>query len=119
MAMNEILVDRLELLSKIQKNRDTHRQTFLKAQDVFRKQVISALDKMLEDARNGVQYSLHVGLPEPQDMTQEYDTVIRMLEMSVDVAIKISQAEFKMYVMDQWNWKSGWELTNRTYGVTQ
>jgi hypothetical protein len=113
--MNEIRVDREHLLEIIRANRETHRSTFLKAQEGFRKLVIKKLDEMLENARNGVRFDTSVGLPTPQDMTKEYDMVISMLEMSVDEQIDISQGEFKMYVLDQWSWKGGWETSNSTY----
>lgn len=115
MSMKEIKVKRTELLDAVRKNRETHRATFLKAQAGFRARVVEALDKMLADARAGIAYQVAVGLPEPRDMTKEYDCVIAMLEMSIDEFIDISQQEFSQYVLDQWTWKAGWETSNSLY----
>lgn len=115
MSMQQIKVNRVQLLEKVRANRETHRETFLKAQIGFREQVIEYLDKMLKDAKKGIQYRLHVGLPEPQDMTKEYDCVVAMLEMSVDDTIEISQQEFSQYALDQWNWKASWATTTANY----
>jgi len=114
-SMKEIKVQRKTLLDAVRKNRETHRTTFLEAQAGFREQVVSQLDRMLKDARRGLKYSLYVGLPEPKDMTNEYDCVIAMLEMSVDEHIEITNQEFSQYVLDQWAWKAGWETSTANY----
>ena len=115
MSMSEIQVDRKVLLKKIKENRETHRSTFLKAQQGFRKAVINKLEEVLKNARNGVRFETSLGLPVPQDMTKEYDMIISMLELSVDHRMTISQGEFKQYVLDQWSWKGGWETSNSSY----
>lgn len=117
MSMNSVKVNRVELLNTISKNRDTHRNTFLEAQKGFREEVIKALDKMLDNARKGIKYSQSVGLPEPQDMTKEYDCAIAMLKMSVDEVIEIDEHEFKQYVLDQWVWKQNWKSVTDVYNA--
>ena len=117
MSMKEVKVKRTELLAVIQKNREDHRAGFLKAQEGFRKRVIEELDTMLKEAREGQNYRLYVGLPQPEDKTKDYDRVIEMLRMSVDEIIEITQEEFAHFVLDQWQWKQNWSTTNSMYGA--
>jgi hypothetical protein len=103
--MQTVKVKRISLLEKLQSNRKTHRDIFLKAQEGYRKRVIQELGQMLAEARAGKSIRRAISLPEPQDHTADYDRVIAMLEMSVEDEIEIAAHEFDMYVMDNWAWK--------------
>ena len=113
--MKPILVKRDELLEKISANRERHREVFLKAQEIFRERVIEELDRMLADARNGRKIKIHLGLLEPEDHTDDYDRAIRMLRMETRAEIEIEEADFAVYVMDQWRWKTAWASNTLAY----
>lgn len=113
--MQTVKVKRDELLMKVKTNREEHRNLFLKAQEGYRKQVIKELDQMLADARDGKPIRRSVNLAEPMDHTQDYDRVIAMLEMSVDLEIEIDSVEFDQYVLDNWDWKQLAMMTNLKY----
>lgn len=113
--MREVNVKRLELLEKVKINREAHRGLFLKAQEGFKKAVLEALEKSLDDARSGKRFNNFWQLPEPIDQTAEYDRTIAMLEMSVDETITLTSQEFDCYVMDNWNWKQNVTLRNMSY----
>jgi hypothetical protein len=49
--MNSVKVHKAELLEKVKRNRDAHRDLFLKAQEGYRTAVIAELDRMLADAK--------------------------------------------------------------------
>jgi hypothetical protein len=115
--MHTVKVQRTELLSRIKKNRDAHRDLFLSAQAGYREAVIEELDRMLKDARDGKKISRYVQLAEPQDHTLDYDRVIDMLEMSTDEIIEIGAGEFDMYVRDNWTWKAMADTTNTMYAA--
>jgi hypothetical protein len=103
--MHSVKVNRVELLSKIKANRDGHRAIFLKAQKGYRLEMIAELEKRLAEARHGKKIVRWMGLPKPQDHTEDYDTVIAMLEMSVDETLEIDYSLFQQYVLDRWSWK--------------
>lgn len=94
------------LLEAVISNRNAHRDLFIKAQEGYRKAVISELDRMLVEAREGKSIRRTITLPEPSDHTKDYDRVIRMLEMSTDETIDLKACEFDNYVMDNWEWKA-------------
>lgn len=102
--MNTITVSVAELLSKLKANRETHRATFDKAVVGYRDAAIKALDEMLDDAKAGREIRRSIGLIQPQDHTDDYDTVIAMLEMEQRPDIEISRNEFQSYVLDKWAW---------------
>ena len=113
--MNQIKVKTSELLSKLKTNRNAHRELFLKAQVGYRKAVIEELDRMLQEARDGKSIRRAIKLPEPQDHTEDYDTAIMMLEMSVEETLVISVHEFAQYVQDKWSWSDMVTTCNAGY----
>ncbi len=103
-------------LSKIiSKNRDAHRKLFLKAQEGYKQDFLKELENMLEEARQGKRYRRNVLLVEPMDMTKEYDRILKMLELTTEEKIDLSQQEFSNYVMDDWGWKAQVTATNSQY----
>ena len=115
--MNEVKIRKENLLQAVKANRTTHRDEFLTAQAGFRDRVIEELDRRLQDAREGKKVNLLISMPEPQDHTDDYDRVIRMLEMSVDDEVKLSATEFDQYVMDNWQWARQAKLINASYSA--
>jgi hypothetical protein len=113
--MDRIKVKKSELLQTVKANREAHRETFAKACEGYRAKAIATLDAMLADAKAGKQVRQHVGLIEPTDQTRDYDRVIRMLEMSVEDELEISEAEFAQYAMDDWSWKRQFTQTTAMY----
>lgn len=102
---SEVTVKKGELLSILRKNKKNHRSVFIDAQKGYRAQVIAELDQMLDDARNGGRIRRAIELVEPQEHTKDYERVIRMLEMSTASTITVTEAQFRSYVMDEWDWR--------------
>ena len=102
--MELITVDKKTLIETITRNREEHRETFLKAQKRYRKAVIKLLDERLEQAREGKRIDLVLRLPEPVDYTSSYDTALAMLEWEVEDTVQLSQHDFERYVQNNWEW---------------
>ena len=113
--MQKVRVKRDELLAKIRKNRDEHRDLFLKAQEGFRARAVEELDKMLALARDGKEVRLYVGLEQPEDHTAEYDRAIEMLEMSQDDTLDVDRQTFAQLVKNEWAWFEKAMVTNTLY----
>lgn len=116
--MQAVNVNKDELLEKVKANRETHRDTFDKAQIKYREQIVIELDRMLDDARKGRKIRRFVELPEPEDHTADYDQIIEMLMMSTDEIIKLNYQEFRTFVMDEWGWKAAWASNTASYLAT-
>lgn len=113
--MRTIRIEKEKLRETVQKNRDEHRDIFLKAQDGYRKAVIRELDDMLERARNGDRIRINVGLQAPQDYTGEYDRVLLQLEYTEDDVIELTDNEFQNYIQDEWGWTGAFVQTSAGY----
>jgi len=104
-----------KLATLIKKNRDEHRQMFLKAQEGYKEDFLKELEMMLEEARKGKRFRRSVSLVEPMDMTREYDRILKMLELTTEETIELNPTEFGQYVMDDWGWKAQVTATNTQY----
>jgi hypothetical protein len=107
-----------ELRTKIQANRDRHRKIFLEAQDGYRNAMIRELDKRLKEAQSGKKIARVAFFTEPEDHTRDYDRILKMLEMCSESHVELNEDEFGQYVMDDWQWKRQFLLSNSAYSVT-
>lgn len=115
--MKKVVVKRDKLQKIVQKNRDEHRDKFLKAQEGYREMVIEELDQMLSDARTGKPLRVSINMPAPQDHTDDYDTILNMLEYSVDENLELEYQEFRQYVENDWHWYTAADITNTMYAT--
>lgn len=116
-GMETVKVKKQELLENLRDNREEHREIFLEALEGYHKAAIKILEERIEEAKGNKRVSLHFGLVVPQDQTKTYDRVIKMLEMSVDDEISLTQQEFANYVMDDWSWMDQFLTSNSTYSA--
>src|SRR4051812_16946540 len=100
--MQEITVDKAELVAKLQANRDEHRSMFIKAQEIYREKMIAELDRALHEARQGDKIRRAFSLPVPEDHTDEFDTAIEMLQWETAGEVLLSQSDFMRYVQNRW-----------------
>lgn len=116
-TMRQVRIKKKKLLDIIKKNREEHRDIFLKAQKKYREVAINALDAQLTAARSGRPFVLQelTQLIAPEDHTKDYDRVIEMLEMCVDAVIVVSEEDFQHYVQDVWSWSKQWAYSNSRY----
>ena len=110
--MREVTVRKDEFITRVSANRDNHRAVFERALDGYRRRIIAELERRVDDVRRGVSIDQRIGLPEPEDHTDDYDRVLTMAQMSVDDTITLSSSDFAMYVMDQWDWRQSFATTH-------
>lgn len=113
--MKIVRVKKAELLAILQKNRAEHREIFLEAQEGYKKTVIAELEKALEEARSGKKITRGISFATPVDQTKDYDRAIRMIEMSTEDIIELTENDFAQYVMDDWSWKNTFAFSNAHY----
>lgn len=112
--MENIQVNKAELLEKIKQNRADHRAIFEEALDGFRAQAIEVLNRALDNVKAGNRQDISISRLVPRDHTGDYDRAIAMIEMSLGETIVLSEDDFAQYVMDDWGWQRSF-LSN-TYG---
>jgi len=113
--MNAIRVRRDELLTKVKENRANHRAIFEEALDGYRGQAIAELEAMLAEAKKGKRIRRAVSLIEPVDQTKEYDRIVKILEMSAEDVVELTEEDFAQYVMDDWRWKGQFSQSTMNY----
>jgi hypothetical protein len=116
--MKTVKIAKAELIKVLKINRDAHHSIFLEALDGYRKEVIKQLEKSLDDAKAGKKVRQTLELVEPMNQTKDYDRAIRMLEMSIESVVDITEHEFQCYVQDDWSWKSQFVGSNINYSST-
>jgi hypothetical protein len=115
--MKDVRIKKEQLVQIVKKNRQEHREIFLKAQEKYREVAIALLDRQLKAAREGKPFMLaeFIHLVQPEDHSQDYDRALRMLELEVDDVVTLTMPEFANLVQDQWNWSRQWATNTSRY----
>lgn len=116
--MENIRVSKQELLTIVKQNREKHKAEYLESIKAYRVKAADLLNQELEKIVNGEKFQIRFDLVKPESHEKEYDLAIKMLEMSVDNVIEISEQEFNELINDEWNWKYSFKtsyLSNSTY----
>ena len=93
------------LLVTLKENRENHKHIVKEAQEGYLGALQRELKAKLSALKKGKTISPHSSLCAPGDNTNEYDTVIEMLEMTTDEALVLNKNDFRCYVMDKWQWQ--------------
>jgi len=113
--MHDIRVDKDKLLEVLSFNRGEHRAIFEAATLAYREAAIAALDRRIQELRDGKPVTMTFGLVVPEDHTDDYDRVIGMLEMSLDNEVDLPEHEYTQFVDDDWSWKRQWQASTASY----
>jgi hypothetical protein len=113
--LNEVTVQKSDLLKVLQQNRADHRKIFEEALVGFEKAATADLQRELDRLRAGKRRSIFIQRPVPVDHTRDYDRAIRMIEMSIGDTITVSEGDFQSYVMDDWGWAHEFATTATAY----
>jgi len=103
-----------QLLEKLKSNREKHAEDYKNAKEEYRQATAVACRKLLDMIEPGlvVNHSEFLkNLSRPTDQTKHYDRIIQMLEFTSEDSIELSQEVFTQIVLDEWDWKSGYEAT--------
>lgn len=111
-------ISRTALIEAIKKNMTEHVKIFEEAVVGYRKMITEVLEKKLAAAKEGKRVSHYINLRQPVNHTKDYERVLQMLEMSTEEKIVINEAEFAMYVRDEWDWKHTFLASNSTYSLS-
>lgn len=111
----KINVDRIELVNILYNNRSNHKTKVEKALQGYRAKCLEILEERAEMIRKGQKPNMYIHLQEPIDQTDDYDSVIGLLEMSKDKTIELSEHDYRNYVLDKWEWSQKFSATNSAY----
>lgn len=112
--MKTVKINKSALLEAIKKNRSKHENDVIIAIEAYKKEAFMQYEAAIILLKNTGKVS-RIILQEPVDKRDDYDRVLKMLEMSADVVIELDNHEFDQYVMDNWEWKNHASFANSTY----
>lgn len=113
--MKNVVMPKAELVAILEKNRNGHTAVYKEAYSIFRGRLIDNLTSMLDRAKNGDKVELWVGLPEPEDHTDDYDRALAMLDHEVRDEIELTQSEYAQLVQDDWGWRNSFATNTTAY----
>lgn len=94
-----------ELLTELLKNREDHKVIYEEAVAGFKEAVGKFAAKIIAILEEGNIPDPHTGLQVPQHHLNKYDTAIKMLQMTTETELQLTQEQFNCYVMDQWHFQ--------------
>jgi hypothetical protein len=115
--MQEITVNKAELLTKLRENRENHRTVFDAALEGWRVEALARLEEKTAALKAGRLPDIKISLAMPQDHTKDYDRIIAMVEMHTRDYFTLSEYDFQSYVMDDWDWKRQFVRTSSSYAA--
>lgn len=116
--MRPVRVDKNQVLTTLKANRENHRKIFEEALEGYRTEAIKQLDEHIKELKSGKPKRTYINVPYPEDHTEDYDTAIELLEMSVDNEIELDVETFKAFYKDAWGWKQQFLASNSGYSRT-
>lgn len=115
--MEKVKVKKEDLIIKLSENREKHKELVEKAKAGYIKTVERELAKLMEEVKQNKIINLRdlYRFDQPVDKTEEYDTALEMLMMSVEDEIMITHREFQHFVQDKWDWTDQMLTSNTRY----
>jgi hypothetical protein len=98
-----IRMSKSKLLETLRKNRAAHRTIFEEALKGFKQRYNDLWERCLADARAAGK--LTAGPIPPKDHTEDYDRIIKILELDNCQEVELSEVDVQRYFMDDWAWK--------------
>lgn len=62
-----------------------------------------------------LQFNIGLDLVYPEDHTKDYERAIRMMQASIYDNVKLSSEDFSRYVLNDWEWRDSFILSNAGY----
>lgn len=113
--MKQVKVKKSQLIDILKNNLENHIKEYNLAHELW---VKTTIDLHKERIKNLKEFGKNIGEnfgSEPVSQEKSYDRAIKMLEMSVDDEILLTEDEFSQYVMDQWAWSNHFKTITSSY----
>lgn len=116
--MNSVKIDRDQLKTIVLENKQKHVAEYVEAVNDYKTAVLKIAKDNLKLAQTADmdKFKQIKSVPTPpQSYENDYNRAIRMLELSVETVIELEDEIFNQLVLDEWNWKFNFSLSNSTY----
>jgi hypothetical protein len=116
-----ITVNKLDLILKIQAERDKHKALYDEAVIVYKQEFTMAARKFADEAvaraGRGQGFVQFGWLPVPEEHTEDFDRAIEMLQWEVNDEVVLSEHDFATLVQNQWGWARAFASNTASYTV--
>lgn len=114
--MNEVTVQKTELLSVILKNKEEHLKEYKAMMIEFKKSLLLNLQDLIEiNSTREKGFLKRITESEPENHEEDYNKIISMLQMSINDEIVLDNREYDKYVLNNWSWKESFEFSKTSY----
>lgn len=116
--MNAIKMNRAGLLDIVRANKLKHIAEYIEAVADYKALVlqIAVANAKLAKTADLEEFKKIKPTPHPpQSYEDSYTRAIRMLELSIDDIIEVEEDVFNQLVLDEWNWKHSFTVSNSMY----
>lgn len=104
-TLDAVRVDKAQLITQLETNRDSHYSTYIKACEGFQNAVTAHLESNLKRVRKGGEWYHDIGLIKPSCYSRDYTCAIESLKWSKDDEVWLEKQDFRQLVLDDWGWK--------------
>ena len=108
-------ISKKKALEVIRKNRTQHEADYKEATKIYMKELEESLTEKLNQVQRGLEPSLMFTNRKPSQYLKEYDSAIKMLEMTTDKTIELDPQTFNCLINDEWLWKHDFLSTTGLY----
>lgn len=115
--MKQVTVGRKELLSIVKRNKKDYLEAYQEAVNGYWLEAEAKLKKfqsMIESREKLSTWRLDY----PTDYSEDFDSALRMLELSADETITLDRQEFDALVMNKWLWRDQFINVCSSYEVS-
>lgn len=104
-----------QLVGIVTTNREEHKDIFDEAVDGYKAKAIKELEAHIERIRRGDLVQVYVSFPKPVNHTRDYDRLLKMLALTTEDEVELTETQFSQYVLDDWDWKRQFLTANSAY----
>lgn len=114
--MRTVHINKGDLVNALTENRKKHKADFETACKGYREYMVTELERAVIRLKAGENVELRFDYDKPpEDHSEEYDVALKMMEMSVEQTIELSDQEFRQLILDDWQWRRTWDMANMKY----
>ena len=118
----KVTLDRLEIINKLQANKEKHQAEYSDASREYKKQKVAKLEEALYEAErhvagnaDDVNITMNMGLSKPIDNSGKYDELINAFRMIKGEFLELDFEDAKNIANDSFHWLETSKLINSMY----
>lgn len=109
-----IIVNKKQLISKIEANKKAHVKGYKKAVTAYKREALKQIKEITKDVRGGG-LSVGLSLTTPINNEANYDKIIDMFNWELSDQVTLVQSEFNEYVQDETQFAINAYMSNTMY----